>query len=71
MYRQALNMFAAFAAMVAASATLPLCAAEVAADEARDAVRGWATLQEALTGKEQFSADGVAKVETYQGRDAL
>ncbi|MBO7684086.1 MAG: hypothetical protein J6T51_05120 [Kiritimatiellae bacterium] len=42
---------------------------EVAQDEARDAVRGWAALQEALTGKERFSADGVAKVETYQGRD--
>ena len=43
MYRQALNMFAACAAVVVAtSATLPLCAAEVAADEAREAVRGWA-----------------------------
>ena len=57
MYRQALNMFAACAAVVVAtSATLPLCAAEVAADEARDAVRGWAALREALTGKERFSA---------------
>ena len=32
-----------------------LCAAEVAADEAREAARGWAALQEALTGKERFA----------------
>ena len=66
MYRQALNMFAACAAAVAAFSAF---GGEVAADEARDAVQGWAALQEALTGKERFSADGVAKVETYQGRD--
>ena len=69
MHKQTLKRFAVCAAAFATSATLPLCAAEVAADEARDAVQGWAALQEALTGKERFSADGVAKVETYQGRD--
>ena len=36
---------------VVTSATLPLCAAEVAADEAREAAQGWAALREALTGK--------------------
>ena len=58
-----------FAACAAAVAAFSAFGGEVAQDEARDAVRGWAALQEALTGKERFSADGVAKVETYQGRD--
>ena len=60
---------AACAAAVVLGAAGTAVAAEVAADEASEAVRGWAALQEALTGKERFSADGVAKVETYQGRD--
>ena len=60
---------AACAAAVVLGAVGTAVAAEVAADEASEAVRGWAALQEALTGKERFSADGVAKVETYQGRD--
>lgn len=62
--------FAACAALMAFAA-LPLRAAEVTEDEAKEAVAGWASLQEALTGKERFSADGVAKVETYQGCDGL
>ena len=68
--RKVLESVSAFAVLVAFAVSKPVAfAAEVAADEARDAVRGWAALQEALTGKERFSADGVAKVETYQGRD--
>ena len=62
--------FAACAAVaVTTSATLPLCAAEVAADEAREAARGWATLQEALTGKERFAFAEIADVKSYEGKD--
>ena len=62
--------FAAIAAaVVATSATLPLCAAEVAADEAREAAQGWAALQEALTGKERFAGAEIADVKSYEGKD--
>ncbi|MBO4709663.1 MAG: C10 family peptidase, partial [Kiritimatiellae bacterium] len=57
------------AAVVATSATLPLCAAEVAADEAREAAQGWAALQEALTGKERFAGAEIADVKSYEGKD--
>ena len=49
---------------VATSATLPLCAAEVAADEAREAAQGWAALREALTGKERFAGAEIAERST-------
>ena len=60
--------FAACAAAVAVatSATLPLCAAEVAADEAREAAQGWAALQEALTSKERFAGAEIADVKSYE-----
>lgn len=51
-----------------AGTALPLRAAEVTAKEA---VAGWASLQEALTGKERFAGADVAKVETYRGIDGL
>ena len=54
---------------VVTSATLPLCAAEVAADEAREAAQGWAALQEALTGKERFAGAEIADVKSYEGKD--
>ena len=44
-------------------------AAEVAADEAREAAQGWAALREALTGKERFAGAEVADVKTYEGKD--
>ena len=42
---------------------------EVAQDEAREAARGWAALQEALTGKERFAGAEIADVKSYEGRD--
>ena len=66
MYRQALNMFAAFAAAVAAFSAF---GGEVAQDEAREAVKGWAALQEALTGKERFAGAEIADVKSYEGKD--
>ena len=61
---------AAIAAVaVATSATLPLCAAEVAADEALEAAQGWAALREALTGKDRFAGAEIADVRTYEGKD--
>ena len=64
-----IRIAACAAVAVATSATLPLCAAEVAADEAREAAQGWAALQEALTGKERFAGAEVADVKSYEGRD--
>ena len=66
----AIIRFAACAVVVVAtSAILPLCAAEVAADEARDAVKGWAALQEALTGKDRFAGAEIADAKSYEGKD--
>ena len=45
--------------------------AVVAPDEAREAVVGWATLGEALTGGAQFTASGIKGVETYGGGGRL
>ena len=70
MSKNTIIRFAAIAAVaVATSATLPLCAAEVAADEAREAAQGWAALQEALTGKERFAGAEIADVKSYEGKD--
>ena len=54
-----------------AGTALPLRAAEVTEATAKEAVAGWASLQEALTGKERFAGADVAKVETYRGIDGL
>ena len=70
MNKDTIIRFAAIAAVVVAtSATLPLCAAEVAADEAREAAQGWAALQEALTGKDRFAGAEIADVKSYEGKD--
>ena len=45
--------------------------AEVAPDEARAAVQGWAALGDALTGGTRFSASEIANVTTYEGRDGV
>ena len=66
MHKQTLKRFAAFAAAVAAFSA---SAVEVAQDEAREAVKGWAALQEALTGKERFAGAEIANVKSYEGRD--
>ena len=56
-------MFVLFAAAFAvAVAAFSAFGGEVAQDEARDAVRGWAALQEALTAKDRFAGAAVAKV---------
>lgn len=44
-------------------------AAEVTADEAREAVAGWAALQEALAGGTRFGASAIAGVKTCPGAD--
>ena len=56
-------------ASAAMFAVLPLCAAEVTEGEAREAVAGWAELQEALTGGTRFSASAISGVATYRGKD--
>ena len=67
------NMTTRLAACVAIviGAALSLRAAEVTEAVAKEAVAGWASLQEALTGKERFAGADVAKVETYRGIDGL
>ena len=45
--------------------------AEVSSAEAREAVAGWATLGDALTGGARFDASGVSGVATYTGADGL
>ena len=60
--------FAAYVAAVAV-AIRGTFAAEVAADEAREAAQGWAALQEALTGKERFAGAEIADVKSYEGKD--
>ena len=52
-------------------AALTLRAAEVTEAVAKEAVAGWASLQEALTAKERFAGATVAKVETFSGMDGL
>ncbi len=59
---------AACAAMVAGT-ILPLCAEEVAAEDARAAAQGWAALREALTGKDRFQGAEIADVKAYEGKD--
>ena len=54
-----------------AGAVLALRAAEVTEAVAKEAVAGWASLQEALTAKDRFAGAAVAKVETFSGRDGL
>ena len=58
-------------AAIVIGAALPLRAAEVTEAVAKEAVAGWASLQEALTAKDRFAGATVAKVETYQGCDGL
>ena len=58
---------AAVAVVIGAAGTA--LAAEVAADEAREAAQGWAALQEALTGKERFAGAAIADVKSYEGKD--
>ena len=57
--------FAACAAVALCAAGTAL-AAEVAADEAREAAQGWAALQEALTSKERFAGAEIADVKSYE-----
>ena len=45
--------------------------AEVTSAEAREAVAGWATLGDALTGGARFAASGVKDVATYLGADGV
>ena len=40
---------------------------EVTESEAQEAVQGWATLREALTGGTHFGASAVSGVATYEG----
>ncbi|MBQ3746860.1 MAG: hypothetical protein II863_05570, partial [Kiritimatiellae bacterium] len=68
--RNKLAYLAACAAIVIGAA-LPLWAAEVTEAVAKEAVAGWASLQEALTAKDRFAGAAVAKVETFSGRDGL
>ena len=58
-------------AAIVIGAALSLRAAEVTEAVAKEAVAGWASLQEALTAKDRFAGAAVAKVETYSGRDGL
>ena len=58
---------AAVAVVIGAAGTA--LAAEVAADEAREAAQGWAALREALTGKERFAGAEIADVKSYEGKD--
>ena len=58
-------------AAIVIGAALPLRAAEVTEAVAKEAVAGWASLQEALTAKDRFAGAAVAKVETFSGRDGL
>ena len=69
MKRNTIKWFAAFAVAVALGAAGTAFAAEVAADEAREAAQGWATLQEALTGKDRFAGAEIADVKSYEGKD--
>ena len=67
-----LKSVVAFAALVAFAVPMPAAfAEEVAADEAREAARGWAALREALTGAERFAGAEIEKVETFAGRDGV
>lgn len=63
------NTIKRIAACAAAVAAFSAFGGEVAADEAREAARGWATLQEALTGKERFAGAEIADVKSYEGKD--
>ena len=45
--------------------------ADVSSGEAREAVAGWATLGDALTGGTQFTASGIKGVATYDAADGL
>lgn len=58
-------------AAIVIGAALSLRAAEVTEAVAKEAVAGWASLQEALTAKDRFAGAAVAKVETFSGRDGL
>ena len=64
-----LTLCAAVAVALASANTTS--AAEVTEAVAKEAVAGWASLQEALTAKDRFAGAAVAKVETFSGRDGL
>ena len=58
--------------MIAVAAFISCAAAyalEVSSDEAREAVAGWASLGDALTGGTRFNASDIAGVATYDGAD--
>ena len=66
--RKVLESVSAFAVLVAFAASMPAAfAEEVAADEAREAARGWAALGEALTGAERFAGAEIADVKKLLG----
>ncbi len=60
----------AFWAIGVLAPSIALCAV-VAPDEAREAVAGWATLGDALTGGARFGASGISGVATYEGADGV
>ena len=60
--------------MIAVAAFLSCAAAyalEVSSDEAREAVAGWASLGDALTGGTRFNASEITSVSTYDGADGI
>jgi hypothetical protein len=46
-------------------------ALEVSSDEAREAVAGWASLGDVLTGGTRFNASEITSVSTYDGADGI
>ena len=66
--RKVLESVSAFAFLVAFVVSKPVAfAAEVAADDAREAVLGWFALGEALTGTERFAGAEIADVKKLLG----
>ena len=66
--RKVLESVSAFAFLVAFVVSKPVAfAAEVAADDAREAARGWAALGEALSGAERFAGAEIADVKKLLG----
>ncbi len=60
--------------MIAVAAFISCAAAyalEVSSDEAREAVAGWASLGDALTGGTRFNASEITSVSTYDGADGI
>ena len=60
--------------MIAVAAFISCAAAyalEVSSDEAREAVAGWASLGDALTGNTRFNASEITSVATYDGADGI